>query len=245
MIAHPTAGHVLYDTGYSPHFFDATNPFPERLYRLLLPVELEPRESLAQQLPVHGVDPADVAIVLISHFHGDHVSGLRDFPRSRFVAMRADAERALSASRLGALAKGMLPDLLPAGFTSRLSFADDCPAVALPDWMQPFTAGYDLLGDRSLVGIALPGHSPAQLGLLLRAHDGRTYFLVGDACWSMPACLAGKLPSPLVLRYVTDDRERYVRTFFAIRELALRQPDLTIVPSHCSRTWEALHGVAG
>lgn len=244
LIEHPSHGHVVYDTGYSQHFFDATNPFPERLYRMLLPVDLEPEQSLARQLERHGVGPARIATVLISHFHGDHVSGLKDFPDSRFMAMRADVERALSSSRLRALSKATLPALLPSDFAARCDFADDCAEVALPPWMRPFTKGFDLLGDRSLIGVALPGHTPAQLGLLLCDRDHRRYFLVGDACWSMPACRAGKLPAPLVLRYLSDDPERYAQTFFAIRELALREPDLTIVPSHCVRTWESLRGIA-
>lgn len=244
LIEHPSYGYVLYDTGYSSHFFAATNPFPERLYRLILPVALDPQESVAHQLERHGVEPARVAAVLISHFHGDHVSGLKDFPDSRFVAMRADVEGLTSSSRLGALAKAMLPELLPGDFTARCSFADDCAEVALPPWMRPFTRGFDLLGDRSLIGVALPGHTPAQLGLLLRGLDDRRYFLVGDACWSMPACRDGKLPAPLVLRYLSHDPRRYTETFFAIRELALREPDLTIVPSHCARTWSSLRDIA-
>lgn len=99
-IVHPERGDVLYDTGYAPPFFAATRPFPERLYRMLLPVTLAPGESLAAQLRRGGADPARVGTVLISHFHGDHVSGLADFPHARFVAMRADAERALAQSRL-------------------------------------------------------------------------------------------------------------------------------------------------
>lgn len=244
MIEHTSFGHVLYDTGYSSHFFDATREFPERLYRLILPVELEPQQSAAVQLKRHGIEPSQIAAVLISHFHGDHVSGLADFPDSRFVAMRADVQGFMSSSRLRALAKAMLPALLPNDFAARCSFADDCARIALPPWMRPFTDGFDLLGDRSLIGIALPGHTPAQLGLLLRGLDDRRYFLVGDACWSLPACREGKLPAPLVLRYLNHDPQRYAQTFFAIRELALREPDLTIVPSHCARTWSTLHDIA-
>jgi glyoxylase-like metal-dependent hydrolase (beta-lactamase superfamily II) len=244
LIEHPAHGHVLYDTGYAPHFFAATNLFPERLYRMILPVELRPEENLAEQLARLGVEPARIATVLISHFHGDHVAGLKDFPASRFLAMRADVELLLSSSRLRALRKAMLPDLLPSDFAARCDFADDRPRIALPPWMRPFTTGFDLLGDRSLIGIALPGHTPAQLGLLLCDPQGRRYFLVGDACWSLPACRAGKLPAPLVVRHLSHDPAAYERTFFAIRELALREPELTIVPSHCALTWNSLHGAA-
>ena len=34
LIVHPTEGAILYDTGYAPHFMDATAGFPERLYQI-------------------------------------------------------------------------------------------------------------------------------------------------------------------------------------------------------------------
>ena len=40
LIRHPEYGWLLYDTGYAGHFFSATNTWPERLYRVALPVAL-------------------------------------------------------------------------------------------------------------------------------------------------------------------------------------------------------------
>ena len=43
-----------------------------------------------------------------------------------------------------------------------------CAAVRLDDEWSPFTHGFDLIGDGSLIAIPLPGHTAAQMGLVVR-----------------------------------------------------------------------------
>lgn len=240
LIRHPTQGWVLYDTGYAAHFFHATETWPERLYRAALPVNLPPEEILLHQLAQHGIQPGDIGTVIISHYHGDHIAGLRDFPNARFLALQADtlALQALQGHRWQATLKAQLHPLLPSDFFARLETVNCRPVCALPGWMKPFTEGFDLLGDGSLVGLPLPGHSHGQLGLFLPDADGRPAFLVADACWSMPACKAGRLPPWLTL-WISADSTRYRRTYFDLQTLALREPSLSVLPSHCSHSWQA------
>ncbi|MEL7400112.1 MAG: MBL fold metallo-hydrolase, partial [Pseudomonadota bacterium] len=55
LIQHPTVGNILYDTGYSESFFQATKSFPNRFYALLTPVYLQPEETAIQQLEQRGI----------------------------------------------------------------------------------------------------------------------------------------------------------------------------------------------
>lgn len=240
LIRHPARGWILFDTGYSSHFFEATSSWPEKLYRTMLPVDLPPSEHLTAQLRQFGIRPADISTVIISHYHGDHIAGLRDFPGADFIALLADthALQALQGRRWRATLNGQLPGLLPENFFSRLHHADDFPSRALPSWMAPFNTGFDLLGDGSLLGIPLPGHSRGQLGLLLPGAEGGPTFLVGDACWSLPACREGRLPSRLALFTTTADRQRYQHTFFSLGTLSQREPAVALLPSHCNHAWE-------
>jgi glyoxylase-like metal-dependent hydrolase (beta-lactamase superfamily II) len=80
LIWHPTQGPLLYDTGYADHFNTATAPFPERIYRWVTPPVLPPAQRLEAQLAARGLRLRDIRVALISHFHGDHVAGLRDLP---------------------------------------------------------------------------------------------------------------------------------------------------------------------
>jgi glyoxylase-like metal-dependent hydrolase (beta-lactamase superfamily II) len=243
LIVHPVHGPILYDTGYADRFEIETARFPERLYRWLTPMELPGEERLGAQLGRLGVRLDDVERVLISHLHADHVAGLRDLPRAGFTALEADVAGHLdgSLSRWQALRRGVLPGLLPPDFGARLTLADGRPPVALgPSWA-PFEQGYDLFGDRSLIGIALPGHSPAQLGVLLRTTQDRLVLLAADSCWSARAWREQRMPS-ILARPVFADWHAYRRTLAGLRQIASRNPDLAIIPSHCAATFAELHG---
>jgi glyoxylase-like metal-dependent hydrolase (beta-lactamase superfamily II) len=245
LIRHPAIGWILYDTGYADHFFTETEPWPERLYRNILPVDLPSAQILTRQLARFGITPADIKMVIISHYHGDHIAGLRDFPNARFIALQADTNKlkTLHGRRLKATLKAHLHGLLPADFFARLEDADACQARDLPEWMHPFRYGLDLLGDGSLLGVPLPGHSNGQLGLFMPDVDGRPVFLVADACWSLPACKEGRLPSRLTV-FVSADRQRFKETFWGLRELVVREAAIAVLPSHCPAAWKAYQHVA-
>lgn len=243
LLRHPTQGWMLYDTGYSRHFLDATTGFPERLYGSLLPVQLPAEQCLPAQLAARGIRCEEISRIIVSHYHGDHVAGLRDFPQARFIALRAESEHllALRGRRWRATLQGRLPSLLPEDFAARLEQADDCPQRALPPWMAPFSDGFDLLGDGSLLGVALPGHSHGQLGLCIADGDGRPLLLAADACYSLPACRDGRLPPAATLWFSSSGVRAYRQTFAALGTLARREPSLLILPSHCAAAAEAFH----
>lgn len=246
LLRHPTRGWMLYDTGYAQHFLDATATFPERFYGSLLPVNLPAEECLSAQLSARGIRCEEISTVIVSHYHGDHVAGLRDFPRARFIALRDESEHvlALRGKRWRATLQGRLPGMLPDDFPARLEHADDCPQRSLPAWMASFRDGFDLFGDGSLLGVELPGHSHGQLGLCIPAASSGPLLLVADACYSLPACREGRLPPTLTQWFSSSGVRAYRETFAAIGELTRREPSLLILPSHCEVAAEAFHARA-
>lgn len=240
LIEHPQLGMVLYDTGYSRHFHDATRGFPECLYRWITPVTLPPEEELLSQLEERGIRAIDIGTVIISHFHADHIAGLRDFPAARFIATRKERELRERSGRVGRLRKAYLKDLLPADFDARLTHAEDRPKVPLADNWRPFEEGHDLAGDGSLLGIDLPGHVASQLGLAFHPENSGGVFLIGDACWKIEGLEENRPPSALAYR-IFDDPAAYDQTFASLSALQASTQGPLIIPSHCSRTWEQ-HG---
>lgn len=246
LIKHPVHGFTLFDTGYSEHFFEATGQLPEAMYRWALPVTLAPEQTLIAQLKAKGLAASDVQTVVVSHYHGDHIAGLKDFPNAKFIASKTDSE-AMQALIKGRLARvkatmhGHLPALLPNNYWQQVVFADSLPGVNLPAWMQPFDRGFDVFGDGSCIIVPLPGHSRGQLGLLLPNVKNRgPVFMVADSCWSMPACKEGRLPLP-VANFIQDDTRQYRQTFTDLQTLANREPDVQCLPSHCIQTFQAWH----
>ncbi len=236
LIEHPQYGLLLYDTGYSKRFQSATRRFPECLYRVITPVNLPPEQELLAQLESRGIAPKDIDTIFISHFHADHVAGLRDFPAARFVATGAEHRLCGKLGRLGRLRRAYLNDLLPGDFEARLSFAEQAPVLPMPAEWEPFREGRDLLGDASLMGADLPGHTASQLGLAFRTVEDGTVFLVGDACWKIEG-LEGNAPPSRLAYALFHNRRDYNDTFGRLRALhsSARPPE--IIPSHCSTTW--------
>lgn len=238
LIQHPQAGWMLFDTGYADHFFSATQKFPQRLYRTALPINLPDEEKLLAQLATLGLKADDINRVILSHYHGDHMAGLRDFPSAGFIASKAATDEIQSFANRPwrATVQGKLPGLLPDDYMQRLSYVENFSLINLPDWMKPFTKGFDLVGDASLIAVPLPGHSAGQIGLLIPDADGRPVFMTADACWSLNACREGRLPSALTNLFAPHGKA-YQETFKQLGQLANREPAIHILPSHCVSSW--------
>jgi glyoxylase-like metal-dependent hydrolase (beta-lactamase superfamily II) len=179
LIVHPREGAILYDTGYADHFMSATARLPERAYRWATPVTLPATARLDAQLAEHGLDPGDIRYCVISHFHADHIAGLRDLTNARFIASARDFEHFRSQSRIGGLLKGLLPALLPGDFESRLQLAERLPLRSAGSGWEELGEGWDIFGDGSVLALRLPGHAPGHLGLLLRDTQDREILLSG------------------------------------------------------------------
>lgn len=234
-IEHPRHGLVLVDTGYAERFRAATRAFPYRLYRWVTPVAFRAEEGAAEQLRRRGYSAADVRYVIATHFHADHVAGLRDFPQARIVCSAAAYAAVRSLRGVAAVKRAFLPALLPADAEERLLPLAPDSRVLLPPELAPFADGYDVFGDGSITAIDLPGHAAGQIGVALTDSRGQRWLLGADAAWSMRAVRERRLPHPAA--FALFDAPAYRETFSKLAELHRRQPDLRIAFSHCPEAW--------
>ncbi|MBX9802196.1 MAG: MBL fold metallo-hydrolase [Caulobacteraceae bacterium] len=232
LIVHPEEGPILFDTGYDPAFFAATEPFPERLYRWTTPVSFEPGDAVADQLPAFGFRPEDIRAVVVSHFHGDHIAGLSRFPQARIFCARAGLAEVQRTGRVARVRRGILAALAPVDLDARAVFFEARPPVALGPDMAPFETGADLLGDGSLLAVPLPGHCPGHWGLVVRQTDDRTRFLIADAAWSSGA-VRDDVPPPRLTTALLGETGTYRETLHALHQLWGRNPEVILTPSHC------------
>lgn len=232
VLHHRTQGIVLFDTGYSPRFFEATRHFPYRMYRYATPVFTRPEASAKAQLERQQIDPAEVRHILLSHFHGDHVCGLRDFPNAQFYCHEEALEQLNTHTGFQAARKGLLPDLFPADFRERCHVftADN----ALPDPI--FGSVWDVFGDGSITMPWLPGHGKGQIGARFDC-AGQSWFLTADAAWFAAAIRHNILPSALV-RLFFDDWKAYQQTLAKLQLYASHHPTTRMIPSHCQDSFE-------
>jgi len=131
---------------------------------------------LLDALGSEGIDPDDIAFVVPTHMHGDHVGGcmrptsagpVPNFPRARYVFQRGDWEYFTSAEFLdgppGATLLTVKQGVLPLA------------GLGLVDLVDPgyrFTSSVDL--------IPLPGHTPGSCAVRVQS-AGATALMFGDA----------------------------------------------------------------
>jgi glyoxylase-like metal-dependent hydrolase (beta-lactamase superfamily II) len=231
LLRHSSRGWILFDTGYSQRFLDATAGLPSAMYRWVTPVRFDPRKALAIQLRGLDIDPVHIGAIVLSHFHADHVSGVLDFPGVPVFCSRAGWQAMHSRGRLAALRVGLLPELAPPMLAKRVRFFEDAPQIPARGSGEGFTQ-YDMFGDGSVVAVALPGHSEGHFGVRFTAEEDREVMLIGDASWSTRAIHENRPPPAWTTAWLGNTRV-YRETLQRLHVLSRSVPDLQLVPSHC------------
>jgi glyoxylase-like metal-dependent hydrolase (beta-lactamase superfamily II) len=236
LLGHPRHGWLLWDSGYHPRLWDCTQRFPFRIYRWATPLRLRPELAVVAQLPRFDLTVDDVRRVVISHFHADHVAGLRDFPKAELFASKAGYEDVAGRTGLRALQRAFVPALLPDDFARRVVLLPAFDAKPLAS----FGPTCDLFGDGSAVLVSLPGHACGQLGLLARTDRGALFF-VADSCWLSAAYRDNRPPHWLTHLFI-DDAQTMRATLGLLHDFAGTHPEVQIVPSHCPEAYERYVG---
>lgn len=235
IIEHPVRGYILYDTGYTERFFEATKRFPNKIYAKITKVFFEPGQSAASQLRSQGIEPEDIRHLLITHFHGDHVCGLLDFPNATFYATTSALNQALEVPKHLAFSKGILKGLLPETIKERTVLIDQkCTAVNDPI----LGTCYDIFGDSSIKAAMLPGHARGQFGILLNTEKSN-YFLIADACWLKKSYTDNVFPHPIV-RLFFDSWSDFKKSLSKVHQYHKAHPETVIVPTHCAESTDPL-----
>ena len=229
LIRHPK-GNLLIDAGLSEHGHDDLARFPA-LNRAMLRYEPRGKGSLKASLTALGNPP--IAWVILTHMHWDHTSGLTDLVHPRVIMSEEDL----------AFASAHANDDPPVAMVDHLRGA----LVATIKWDGPpvenFPASHDLYGDGSIVFVPLPGHTPGSIGIFVTRTHGRRLLFVGDTAWSVDAI---NLPShklkPLS-RFADYDPDTLSDALWRLHDLAAKDPDLIIVPTHDGAAYERVRAL--
>ncbi len=228
VIEHPRFGLTLFDTGYSPHFHEASRRWPYRAYAKMTPVVTNQDSQCKSVLEKAGIESAQIKRIIVSHFHADHICGLRDFPEADIIAKKEAWQSVAGVKGIEAMRRAFLPALLPADIQERLfllpSFAD--PGIG------PFPQSHDLFFDGSVRLIDLPGHASGQIGALLQTGAHSRSCLVADAVWTRKT-ITKKLDPTLPFLALAADSGEAKKTVKKLYQLHQVYGDIEIVPTHC------------
>ena len=226
LVRHPTVGPFLVDTGL--HGSVAAKP-RENLGRAVswaARPRLEPGDDVPSQLRARGVDPREIRLVVMTHLHLDHASGMAEFPGATFVVSEAEWEDATTGNR--PLLRGYVPRHYDYAFDYRtVSFTENIASYST------FGRTFDLFGDGSVRLAYTPGHSAGHMSVICRLAD-RDFVIAGDAIYTLGQLETAPGPAR------PFDPHTFNRSLQELRLFARQYPGAVIVPGHDPDHWPRL-----
>jgi N-acyl homoserine lactone hydrolase len=227
LIRHPSAGPFVVDTGLHPSVSAKPAANMGRLAAATVKPKLEPGEDLPAQLRARGLDPRTLRLVVMTHLHYDHASGMSEFPAVSFLLTETEWRFATTVSR--PIFHGYRPAHYDYAFDYR-TLSYDGPGI---DSYSTFGRSFDLFGDGSVRLVSLPGHTPGHQGVLCRLRD-RDLLIAGDAIYTHGQ-LTDRPPAPR-----PEDPHTYRRSLQELRLFHRQFPQAVIIPGHDAEHWATL-----
>jgi N-acyl homoserine lactone hydrolase len=229
-------GLVLFDTGLDrasltdPRYYQSEPS--RRLLGRIARFDIGPEQTLTEQLRSIGYAPDQVHTVVLSHLHQDHIGGLAEVSGAEIVV---DAREWAQLDAPLPTTKGLLRSHID---LPGLRWTKILPAPVDDESIAPFTCAHDLFGDRTLLLVPTPGHTPGSLSLLLRQDGLPPMLFVGDLCYSTDLLERGAVPG-------VGARRRLRQSSAAVAELTRRTPGLMVLPAHDQQAAARLRSALG
>jgi glyoxylase-like metal-dependent hydrolase (beta-lactamase superfamily II) len=230
LIEHPGAGPFLIDTGFHPSVADDLRQSLGRRGALFYRIRMSSDQGIRAQLHARGVDPEQIRLVVMTHLHFDHASGVSEFPAATFVLDRREWAAASG--------QGFLHGYRAAHFDHPFDWRTldyEAPAVGS---FETFAHSLDLFGDGSVRLLSTPGHTYGHQSLLLRLTD-RSLLLTGDAAYMRRTLDETIVPA------LYEDEHLYLRSLKEIQAFVKGAPDTVVIAGHDAETWPTLEPVYG
>jgi glyoxylase-like metal-dependent hydrolase (beta-lactamase superfamily II) len=206
---------LLIDTGESAAARDI--PFA----RFAVSAEQELPGAMAEA----GLSPADVAEVVLTHHHGDHVDGLSHVHARALIN---EDELKYARAPFSSVMRRVLRQPLPPGFAPEPFALDGGPFGAFP-------SSRALSSDGRIVAVGTPGHTPGHISVICIDDEGRHVMLAGDATDTLEQLLARRADA------IAPDTAVHVATLERILAHCAEHPTVYL-PSHDPDSAERLSG---
>jgi N-acyl homoserine lactone hydrolase len=230
LVEHPAAGVILIDTGLHPSVaVDPKQNFGAVMGRVAGGVKMTQEQAVPAQLRSRGIEHGDVGLVVMTHLHFDHASGISEFPEATFVMSKQEWEAATQSRNWQ---HGYVTRQFDHAFDYRLLDFEDRSV----DSYATFGRSIDLLGDGSIRCVFTPGHTLGHMAVVLRLRD-REAVVAGDAIYTRRTLTDGVLPTH------AEDMHLFRRSLKELQLYDDTRPNSLIIPGHDMAFWRGLEPV--
>lgn len=231
LVEHPTAGPFLIDTGHHASMaVDPKGSYGPLLGRAVAKnIRMGEGDALPDQIKARGVDPRAIKLVVMTHMHIDHASGVSQFPDATFIVTKREWDAATDGPGL----KG--------GYISRqFDHAFDWRTIDFDgdevSSYKSFGRTHDLFGDGSVRLAYTPGHTLGHMSVVARTAE-REFLVVGDAAYTMRTIRESAMP------YGPHDEHEFRRSLKEVQRYLEQTPDAAVCPGHDLEAFRALKPV--
>src|SRR5258708_18103683 len=176
VIEHPE-GIIVVDTG--------ENAATTRNFISQARFEIAPDEEIGVQLRRLGIARSDVAKVVLTHLHGDHADGLKDF-QGRPIWVGEREYSPFQSPNRGLMSK--IGFQVPAWLDPNL-------ITFRPERFAPFEQSFPLTSDGTVIAVPTPGHTAGHLSVIVVDGDVH-YFIAGDVAYFERSLVSQTLEGP-------------------------------------------------
>lgn len=227
LVRHPQ-GDLLFDTGLGNH---VDEQFRESMPFWLKPFMAYEKIGSAQNLLAEEVKKNPIRIIILSHLHWDHASGIKDFPGVEVWTTRKEYDWA------------MRPDA-PEGRYIQSQFSGKEVKWRFIQFervpYENFDQSLDVFRDGSVVLVPLPGHTPGAIGMFVNLRSGKRVFATGDTTWSLEGFQIPAHKFWISSLLVDYDKNETEQSILKVRRLMREYPKMLIVPAHDDKAQRAV-----
>jgi N-acyl homoserine lactone hydrolase len=227
LIRHPSAGEVLVDTGLHPSVAAKPSENMGRVVARFTRPRLEPGQDVPAQLRAKGLDAKAIRVLVMTHLHHDHASGLSEFPNASVILTEEEWVAATTDRR------PLLRRYRPAHYDFVFDYRTvDYDRTGITSYGS-FGRTFDLFGDGSVRLASTPGHSAGHQSVIARLAS-RDFVIAGDVVYTQRQ-LDGGPEQPR-----TVDEHKWRRSLRELRLFRDQFPDAVIVPGHDPEFWKTI-----
>ncbi len=218
LVRHPK-GDLLIDTGFGRNI--------DEHMRLIPRIQRTPQNKgvpAVDQLAAGSLHPSDIAAIIPTHSHWDHISGVDDF-RGVPVMETAEGRRWINSKAEGTEVINSFHEV-----NYKLYDFDGGPYLGFP-------RSHDVFGDGAVVLVPAPAHTPDSVVVFINLPSGTRYALIGDLVFQMEGI---DIPAekPWMLRWLIGENNTEVHEDIAVvRAIREKFPQVHPIPAHDVRNF--------